>query len=142
MFNSQVGGKYKKSVTKKQRSKSKVRISVSKGKMFGYTIHDLQRDRRSLLRKILKNNWATYAQVIKRLNVLAIYNKNRHPDISDKIRKDIKYVETNLNKYSKKMSRKKKRTSRKKMSRKKTSKKIKMSTKKRTSTTRKIRKKT
>jgi len=116
MFN-QIGSRYvsakkidKVSVKKRKRSKSKVRIYVTKGKLYGYHVDDMQRSRRSLLKNILKNKWATYSEVIKRLNVLAIYNKNRHPETSDKIRRDIKYVETYLNKYSKKRSTKNRST--------------------------------
>jgi serine/arginine repetitive matrix protein 2 len=132
MFN-QIGSKYKRSVQKsstkkKKSSKSKVRIYVRKGKLYGYHVDYLQNNRRSLLKNILKNKWATYSEVIKRLNVLAIYNKNRHPETSNKIRRDIKYVETYLNKYSKKRSAKKRST--KKRSTKKRSTK-KRSTKKR-----------
>jgi hypothetical protein len=64
-------------------------------------VDDLQRNRRSLLKKILKNKWATFSEVIKRLNVLSIYNKNRYPEKSTKIKRDIQYVEKDLIKYSK-----------------------------------------
>lgn len=101
----------------KKRSKSKVRIIVTKGKLYGYHVDNLQRDRRSLLKKILKNKWATFSEIIKRLNTLAIYNMNRYPEKTEKIRKDMKYVETELIKYSKvykRRSAKKKRKSLKK----------------------------
>lgn len=112
MFGSKSGGRYvekrvsvkKKSVKKKsvkKRSKSKVRIPVTKGKLYGYHVDDLQRNRRSLLKKILKNKWATFSEVVKRLNVLSIYNKNRYPEKSQKIKRDMHYVEKDLIKYSK-----------------------------------------
>ena len=131
MFN-QIGSRYvpakkidKVSVKKRKRSKSKVRIYVTKGKLYGYHVDDLQSNRRSLLKKILKNKWATYSEVIKRLNVLAIYNKKRHPETSDKIKRDIKYVETYLQKYSKTFQKKstKKRSVKKRSTKKRSTKK-------------------
>ena len=87
--------------------KSKVRIPVSKGKLYGYHTADLAKDRRSLLKKLIKTKVSTYSQIIKRLNVLAIYNKNRHPDTSDKIRRDIRHLQIHMANYKKKRPSKK-----------------------------------
>lgn len=81
--------------------KSKVRIPVSKGKLYGYHVSSLAKDRRSLLKKLIKTKVSTYSQIIKRLNVLAIYNKKRHPDVSDKIRRDIRHLQIHMANYKK-----------------------------------------
>jgi septum formation topological specificity factor MinE len=84
-----------------KRSKSKVRIPIKqKGLLFGYHIDMTAKSRRSLLKKLLSKRKATYSQIIKRLNVLTIYNKNRHPDISEKIKRDIDFVHRHFQKYS------------------------------------------
>lgn len=97
----------------KRRSKSKVRIPLSKGSLFGYTLKDPAYFRRAILREIIKNKEATYSQVIKRLNVLAIYNKNKSPETTAKIRSDISYVQTKLRQYSKTFRQKKSRSRKK-----------------------------
>ena len=77
-------------------SKRKVRISSKKGNLYGYHVNMLARDRRALLVKLIKKRIATYSQIIKRLNVLAIYNKNKNPLISEKVRRDIKYIQSHI----------------------------------------------
>lgn len=75
-------------------SKSPVRIKLNnEGTLNGYHIRDLARTRRDVLAKILRKQGSRYSQVIKRLNVLGIYNKNRHPDITAIVHKDIKYIQ-------------------------------------------------
>lgn len=76
------------------RSKSMVKIPLTtKGGLFGYHVDMLMKDRRALLKKILRNNWATYSEVVKRLNVLAIYNKNRNPELSKRVQMDMHYIQ-------------------------------------------------
>ena len=96
---------YKKSSKKrsrvKRRSKSKVRIPIrQKGLLFGYHVDMTAKSRRSLLKRLLSKRKATYSQIIKRLNVLKIYNKNRHPEISEKIKRDIDFIHRHYQKYS------------------------------------------
>jgi hypothetical protein len=86
----------KKKSQKRSRSRSRVRIPVKKGLLEGYHLYDLARDRRKLLMNMIKNNHASYSDIIKRLNVLVIYNKNRHPDISDKVYKDLSYMQKHV----------------------------------------------
>jgi hypothetical protein len=113
-------------------SRSKVRIPVQKGKLPNYHLSDPKEYRRNILNKIAKKD--TWEEVVKRLNVLYIYNKNKHPEIASKFKRDMKYIH---NLYSsspiKKRSSKKKskRHSNKKISKKRSSKK--RSTKKRSS---------
>ena len=83
--------KTKKSIRKK---KSLVRIPITtKGGLFGYRVDMPLDTRRSLLKKILRTGLATYSEVVKRLNVLSIYNKNRHPEISKRVIRDMRYIQ-------------------------------------------------
>ena len=95
-----------------KKPKSKVRIKVSKGKLLGYHVTDPLKMRRSVLKKIVKD--MPYNKLIKRLNVLSIYNKNRHPEISQKIKRDISFLrKTPIKKKSKVRKTSKKRSLRK-----------------------------
>jgi hypothetical protein len=69
----------------------KIHISVKQGGLSGYSIHNLQKDRRKVLVKIAKRD--TFGKVIRRLNVLYIFNKNRHIILADKFKKDLKYIQ-------------------------------------------------
>ena len=83
----------------KSKSKSKVRIPATKGKLFGYHVDNLARDRRSLLKSLIRSRKATFSEIIKRLNVLVIYNKRKHPETSKKIKRDLDYIERHMSKY-------------------------------------------
>ena len=75
----------------KPTSKSKIRLHVEKGSLPGYFLADKQMNRRKILTKLAKrDSWET---IVKRLNVLYIFNKNRHPDIAAKFRRDMKYIQ-------------------------------------------------
>jgi hypothetical protein len=89
----------KKLMSKRKKSRSKVRIPVTKGKLFGYHIDDLARDRRSLLKKLIRSKKATFSEVIKRLNALVIYNKRKHPETSKRVKRDLDYIERHMGKY-------------------------------------------
>jgi hypothetical protein len=69
----------------------KIHISVKRGGLSGYSIHDLRKDRRKVLVKIAKRD--TFGKVIRRLNVLYIFNKNRNIILADKFKRDLKYIE-------------------------------------------------
>jgi hypothetical protein len=105
--------------TKKQyrsirKKKSLVRIPLTtQGGLFGYHV-DMPLDaRRSLLKNILRKNLATYSEVVKRLNVLSIYNKNRHPEISKRVIRDMRYIQKSTKRKStKRKSSKRKSTKR------------------------------
>lgn len=76
---------------KKSTRKTKVKIYTKKGGLEGYSIHDTMVKRRSILKKLLRKT--PYSTIIKRLNVLAIYNKNRYPETSSKIKKDMYFLQ-------------------------------------------------
>ena len=98
--------------------KSKVRIYLKPGGLRGYRIKDTMKSRRSILKKLLQKN--SYSSIIKRLNILSIYNKNRYPEISKKVKSDISFIQKNF--YNKSLSKKrsmKKRSMKKKSSMKK-----------------------
>lgn len=75
----------------KSTSKSRVRIYVTKGNLPGYTLKKSLAERRLVLEKLAKkDSWGT---IVKRLNVLYIYNKNRHPETAIKFKRDMKYIQ-------------------------------------------------
>jgi hypothetical protein len=90
---------------KSMKKKSKVRIYVKRGKLEGYSVNDSIKARRSILKKLLQKN--PYASIIKRLNVLSIYNKNRYPETSKKVKSDISYIQKKYYNLSKTSLRKK-----------------------------------
>ena len=74
----------------KPTSKLKVRLHVEKGSLPGYFLADKQSHRRQILKKLAKRD--TWETIVKRLNVLYIYNKNRHSDTAAKFRRDMKFI--------------------------------------------------
>jgi hypothetical protein len=96
----------RRSAKRRSKRKSRVRIPVKKGTLEGYSVYDLARDRRKLLVKLIKTGNSTYSQIIKRLNVLVIYNKNRYPDIADKVLRDLEYIQRHMSHYSKQSAKK------------------------------------
>ena len=100
----------------KPTSKSKVRLHVEKGSLPGYFLADKQSHRREILKKLTKKD--TWETIVKRLNVLYIYNKNRHPDIAAKFRRDMKFIQKEFSpKYSSKKRSLKKRSMKKRSKR-------------------------
>ena len=97
---SKVRSRKKSKVRSRKKSKSKVRIPVSRGGLFGYHIDLPAKKRRSLLKRILSKGLATYSEIVKRLNVLVIYNKRRYPETSAKVKRDIDFVHRHFAKYS------------------------------------------
>lgn len=76
---------------RKSTRKTKVKIYTEKGGLKEYSIHDTMVKRRSVLKKLLRKT--PYSTIIKRLNVLAIYNKNRYPETFYKIKKDMSFLQ-------------------------------------------------
>lgn len=66
---------------------------------FGYHANKSATARRAALKKAAKANG--YNEVIKRLNVLYIYNKNRHPELAVKYKLDMTWVQAERNKANK-----------------------------------------
>ena len=83
--------------------KRPINVPLRKGALEGYHARDSSRVRRTILLSIIKKGHSTYAEVIKRLNVLAIYNKNRAPDVTEILRKDIAFLQRQLSPPSLKM---------------------------------------
>lgn len=84
----------KKEVKKTKSGKIILNIKLKKGGLSGYRINDPIEKKHKALDKLVKKDG--YSTIVKRLNVLAIYNKNRFPTYSNKVRKDITYLQ---NKY-------------------------------------------
>lgn len=80
----------------KRRSRSRVRIPVRKGQLskHGYGIHNLQKSRRRSLERAAKAEGPL--SVFKKLNVLVTFNKNAHPDLAKKFKKDRDWVKKNF----------------------------------------------
>ena len=77
-----------------KKSSSKVRIPVlHKGSLskFGWKSTDTVSSRHKSLKKALKE--FSSGQLIKKLNLLAIYNKNKNPILVRKCEADIKYLQ-------------------------------------------------
>ena len=72
-------------------SKSRVRIHVTKGSLHGYSLYDKRADRREVLKKLAKKD--TWETVVKRLNALYIYNKNKHPEVAAKFKRDMQFIQ-------------------------------------------------
>ena len=80
--------------------RSKVKIPVTKGKLskYGYGIHKSQQQRRKSLKRASKEYGPL--SVSKKLNVLVIYNKNKHPSLSKKFKKDRDWLSKTMIKRS------------------------------------------
>jgi hypothetical protein len=114
----------------KPTSKSKVRLHVEKGSLPGYFLADKQMNRRKILKKLAKRD--TWVTIVKRLNILYIYNKNRHPDIAAKFRRDMKYIQKEFSPdYSTKKSKRRSVKKRKSTTKRRSVKKRKSTTKRR-----------
>lgn len=82
----------KKEVKIKKNGKTILNIKLKKGGLMGYKINDpIQKKRQALDRLVKKDGYST---IVKRLNILAIYNKNRYPQYTRKIRNDISYLQS------------------------------------------------
>ena len=87
--------KRKKKSSSPQRKKV-VRIKVQKGGLHGYSLKLNLVNRRKALHKLVSQyGWGN---IVKKLNVLYIYNKNNHPVNALKFRRDMKYVQKMYNK--------------------------------------------
>ena len=68
-----------------------IKIKLEKNALPGYTLIANQKTRRSILSNIsTKQGWGT---VVKKLNVLRIFNKNKYPDKSAKYYKDMRFIQ-------------------------------------------------
>ena len=105
--------------SKRSKSKSRVRIHIEKGALPGYSLSLKRSDRRELLDKLVKKyGWSN---IVKKLNVLYIYNMNRYPVNAGKFRRDMYYIQkkfspkhkTSQKSYKKSKSSKTKRSTKK-----------------------------
>jgi hypothetical protein len=80
--------------------------SPVKGALSGYRLSDLAGDRRKVLeKKISKEGYST---VIRKLNVVAILNKETQPQNHKKIRGDMSYLKKHRGEYKEPMKKEKK----------------------------------
>lgn len=72
--------------------KSVVKIKLDPSKHIeGYRARNAQQTRRAALRLTIEERG--YVPLIRRLNVLYIYNKNRHPELASVFKSDMQYVQ-------------------------------------------------
>lgn len=82
-----------------------MKIHLEKNSLPGYTLKDTIKERRNILDKLLpKLSWGN---IVKKLNVLYVFNKNKNPTTAMKFRKDMVYIQKNNKKHSIKKSKKK-----------------------------------
>ena len=77
-------------------TKRPINVPLQRGALEGYQLSDLARDRRKHLMNMIKKGHATYSDVIKRLNILSIYNKNKAPQLSEILKRDIAYLQRHV----------------------------------------------
>jgi hypothetical protein len=68
----------------------KLNIKLEKGGLSGYSLKDSLVERRKVLKKLVKVY--DYSGVIKRLNVLYIFNRNNHQTTANKFHRDMVYI--------------------------------------------------
>ena len=83
---------FKRTKRSKHSKKTIIPVKLKKGSLtkYGYKVHSkLSAKKRSLKRavKALGTN-----KVIKKLNILSVYSKKKHPKLSRKIKRDMKFV--------------------------------------------------
>ncbi len=69
-----------------------VRIHLREAKLKGYHVKDRADSRRRVLTSGINRKRVTYAEIVRRLNALAIMNKRTHPGTTAKIRADMLYL--------------------------------------------------
>ena len=92
-------------------SGNKIKIHLEKNALPGYSLQLTKKERRLILNKLVKQfGWVN---IVRKLNVLYIYNKNKHPTTADKFRRDMKYIQKSFSPTSKSKKSPKMRRSRK-----------------------------
>ena len=84
----------KRKVSKRKVSKHKVRsvkIYTKEGGLSGYSLHLKRVERRKILDKLVKK--LGVGNIVKKLNVLYIYNMNKHVDNAAKFKRDMYYIQ-------------------------------------------------
>ena len=66
------------------------KIVLEKDKLAVYSLSQSSTIRRKILSKYASKDWG---KVVKRLNILAIFNKYNHPNTAFKLRQDMKYIQ-------------------------------------------------
>lgn len=77
------------------KKKPVVQIKVKKGELHGYSLKLTLSERRKKLDELV--SLYGWGNIVKKLNVLYIYNKNNYPSNALKFRRDIKYVQKKYN---------------------------------------------
>ena len=79
---------------------NKVKIHLEKNALPGYSLSIKKDERRKILDKLVKK--FGLVNIVRKLNVLYIYNKNKYPKTAMKFRRDMKYIQKYFSPKSKK----------------------------------------
>lgn len=90
---SQIRRKYPECQFKKTNSPLRIKSPAKRGGLHGYSLKLSLKDRRNILDRLVKVYG--YSNIIKKLNLLYVYNKNNHPENALKFRRDMLYVQRN-----------------------------------------------
>jgi len=99
---------------------NKVKIHLEKNALPGYSLSIKKDERRKILDKLV--NKFGWVNIVRKLNVLYIYNKNKHPKTAMKFRRDMKYIQKYFSPKSKKAKKQTKKQSKNKQSKKQSNK--------------------
>lgn len=75
--------------------RTQIRIKAKKGGLHGYSLKLNLKERRNILDRLIKVYG--HSNIIKKLNLLYVYNKNNYPDNALKFRRDMLYVQSKRN---------------------------------------------
>lgn len=93
--------------TKSGGKRSIIKIVLQRGSLPGYTLKDNRTVRRDVLKRLVKKDG--WGEIVKRLNVLSIFNKNKHPENAAKFKRDMNFVQKTFDpNYAKKQKSKRK----------------------------------
>lgn len=98
---------------------NKIKIHLEKNALPGYSLSLKQDERHKILSKLAKK--LGWVNIVRKLNVLYIYNKNNHPETATKFKQDMKYIQQHFSPKFNMSNKKKSRESHKKRTKKKSS---------------------
>jgi hypothetical protein len=108
---------------------NKVKIHLEKNALPGYSLSLKKDERRKILNKLAKK--LGWVNIVRKLNVLFIYNKNKHPKTANKFKQDMKYIQKQFSPKYKTQSKKRSKKQSKKRSKKQSKKRSNKQSKKR-----------
>jgi hypothetical protein len=89
------------------------KIKLKKGVLEGYSSKLSTEERRHKLKHLISSGKVDRNIIVKRLNILSIFNKNRSPKSANIFKKDMKYIQKKYPSLSKSKSRTKNKSKKK-----------------------------